>query len=527
MTPTLNVTPGQRPFSAWIRCDEVGRGEDRVAALLGLDAGVGGPAVDRDLRVEDALPRRDDVAVRPGALEDEADVGVGGELADVRRRRRRADLLVGVRDERQPLEWQRSCRRRPRARRRGRRGGRTSCRSRRGRRRSAVGVDPERALGGGARVEDRVHVADEEEPWPPRLRAAAACPTIVDPKRPAGSGRASTSAPMSDRNAATNRPTSSTPCGRVGAAVDVDEPREVGEVGGLGGADGGVERGELGVRRRRIRARSRSPRWAVYGPRPLGILGGPCAWSRSACSRDPTSTGSSRWSRSRSRIGRRRTWYGQREPGRHAARPAGGDGPADGLAGPGRTAGRLGPAAARRPRRGPWRRRRPSLVGPGPLDRDVPVDRRGAGPHDRRGGGRPDGAGRRSRRGRPATVRRQARAIARWHATIADARTTPPAWIRDADRQMPVVSITGTNGKSTVTRLIDPHPRPRRAAGRDDDVRRRPRQRADGRARRLDRARRGVADPRPVRPRRRASSRPPAAGSCCGAWATSRTTSAS
>jgi cyanophycin synthetase len=31
---------------------------------------------------------------------------------------------------------------------------------------------------------------------------------------------------------------------------------------------------------------------------------------------------------------------------------------------------------------------------------------------------------------------------------------TPPAWIRDADRKIPIVSISGTNGKSTVTRLI-------------------------------------------------------------------------
>ena len=108
MTPTLTVTPGQRPFSAWSRGDEVGRREDRVAALLGLDAGVGRPAVDGDPSVEDALARRDDVAVGAGALEDEAGVGVRGELPDVRRRGRRADLLVGVGDERQPLERQRA-----------------------------------------------------------------------------------------------------------------------------------------------------------------------------------------------------------------------------------------------------------------------------------------------------------------------------------------------------------------------------------------------------------------------------------
>jgi cyanophycin synthetase len=48
----------------------------------------------------------------------------------------------------------------------------------------------------------------------------------------------------------------------------------------------------------------------------------------------------------------------------------------------------------------------------------------------------------------------QERLVARWGARIAESRTTPPAWVRDVDRRFPVVSITGTNGKSTVTRLI-------------------------------------------------------------------------
>ena len=48
----------------------------------------------------------------------------------------------------------------------------------------------------------------------------------------------------------------------------------------------------------------------------------------------------------------------------------------------------------------------------------------------------------------------QAQTLARWQARIAGARATPPAWIRDDDRRIPVVSVTGTNGKSTVTRLI-------------------------------------------------------------------------
>jgi cyanophycin synthetase len=48
----------------------------------------------------------------------------------------------------------------------------------------------------------------------------------------------------------------------------------------------------------------------------------------------------------------------------------------------------------------------------------------------------------------------QERLVARWSARIDESRATPPAWVRDADRRVPVVSITGTNGKSTVTRLI-------------------------------------------------------------------------
>ena len=48
----------------------------------------------------------------------------------------------------------------------------------------------------------------------------------------------------------------------------------------------------------------------------------------------------------------------------------------------------------------------------------------------------------------------QARGLDGWEARIAAATAVPPSWIRDADRRMPVASITGTNGKSTVTRLM-------------------------------------------------------------------------
>lgn len=46
------------------------------------------------------------------------------------------------------------------------------------------------------------------------------------------------------------------------------------------------------------------------------------------------------------------------------------------------------------------------------------------------------------------------RTLARALRAITEADGPPPAWIRDADRRMPVVSISGTNGKSTTTRMI-------------------------------------------------------------------------
>ena len=48
----------------------------------------------------------------------------------------------------------------------------------------------------------------------------------------------------------------------------------------------------------------------------------------------------------------------------------------------------------------------------------------------------------------------QAQALADWQARIAQTGSTPPSWIRDDARRIPAVSVTGTNGKSTVTRLI-------------------------------------------------------------------------
>ena len=235
---------------------------------------------------------------------------------------------------------------------------------------------------------------------------------------------------------------------------------------------------------------------------PLAILAGPCAWSRSACSRVRTSTGWRRWSRSRS--------------------PSAGGGPGSGSASPVGT--RWSGSGAAVPRR-EW---------PGDVERMVEWIRRLRVDH---GEGRGGVAVHRSSdpghwivtfpwtgaerahsiaeaavalterdmapTGEPATPSRPRGRSPAGTQRIADARTTPPAWIRDADRKMPVVSITGTNGKSTVTRLTTHILVRAKRRGRDDDVRRRARQRAHGRPRRLDRPRRRVADPRPVRPRRR------------------------
>ena len=215
-TPTFAVTVGQRPFSAWMPWTSVGAGEDRAAALLGLDAGVRGAPVDRQPQVGDALARRDEVAVRPRALEDEAGVGRLRGLDDVRRRGRRADLLVRVGDERRCARTGHGVRRassrsaamRPQA----ARAARPSCRDTPGalrdrRRRSGTGAGRRsrrrrpcpcgRSAGGAGR----------------RPGAPSNVPTTVSPNRPFGSGRRSTRAPSRSRSAATHVATSLTPCG--------------------------------------------------------------------------------------------------------------------------------------------------------------------------------------------------------------------------------------------------------------------------------------------------------------------------
>ncbi len=152
-------------------------------------------------------------------------------------------------------------------------------------------------------------------------------------------------------------------------------------------------------------------------------------------------------------IGRRRTWYGQRDPGRHALVHLGASVPSrdwpDGVAAIAawirrlrfeHDEGRGGLAVHRSSDPGHWIMTFPWAGAERALtlteaaialaDRDVSSSRTA-----RLTGG-------------------QERLVARWTERIAVARTTPPEWVRDVDRRTPVVSISGTNGKSTVTRLI-------------------------------------------------------------------------
>jgi cyanophycin synthetase len=152
-------------------------------------------------------------------------------------------------------------------------------------------------------------------------------------------------------------------------------------------------------------------------------------------------------------IGRRRTWYGQRDPGRHALVRLGVAVPPhfwpDGVAATAawirrlradHAEGRSGLAVHRSSDPGHWiitfpwsgeeRARTLAEAALALTERNVSSSRTAH------------------------LTGAQERLVARWAERIANARTSPPTWIRDADRRIPVISISGTNGKSTVTRLI-------------------------------------------------------------------------
>lgn len=152
-------------------------------------------------------------------------------------------------------------------------------------------------------------------------------------------------------------------------------------------------------------------------------------------------------------VGRRRSWYGQRVPGRHALVRLGATvaerdwpEPVTTLAGWARRLraahgeGRGGLRAHRSSDPGHWivtwpwtGAERARLI----AEAAVALADRAATP---------------ARRARLTGA--QERLLGAWLDRIARASASPPAWIRDSDRRIPIVSISGTNGKSTTTRLV-------------------------------------------------------------------------
>jgi cyanophycin synthetase len=152
-------------------------------------------------------------------------------------------------------------------------------------------------------------------------------------------------------------------------------------------------------------------------------------------------------------VGRRRTWYGQREPARYALVHLGATVPArewpDGIAMLAAWAKRLrtdhgeGAAGIRVHRSSdpghwiatwPWRgAERARLI----AEAALALAERGVTP---------------ARRAQLTGT--QQRLLSSWETRIGAASATPPPWIRDSERRIPVISISGTNGKSTTTRLI-------------------------------------------------------------------------
>ena len=152
-------------------------------------------------------------------------------------------------------------------------------------------------------------------------------------------------------------------------------------------------------------------------------------------------------------VGRRRTWYGQRDPARHARVRLGAAVPAadwpDGVAAIAAWVRRLradhadgtaGLAVHRTSEPGHWIVTWPMVAverGRAIAEAAFALAEREVSP------------------ARRATLTgAQSRLLVRHTSAIETASLAPPTWIRDADRRVPIVSISGTNGKSTVTRLI-------------------------------------------------------------------------
>ena len=152
-------------------------------------------------------------------------------------------------------------------------------------------------------------------------------------------------------------------------------------------------------------------------------------------------------------VGRRRTWYGQRDPGRHALVRLGASVPVADWPDPvvavvawirrlraDHVEGRGGLAVHRSSDPGHWIVTFPWLGAERALtltEAAIALAERDVSP---------------SRTAQLTGA--QERLLSRWTERLTTASATPPEWLRDADRRIPIVSISGTNGKSTVTRLV-------------------------------------------------------------------------
>ncbi len=323
--------------------------------------------------------------------------------------------------------------------------------------------------------------------------------TTVSPKRPAGSGRTSMSAPSSPRKRPRPAPDLVHALGRVRAAIRCSR-------GARGPRDtpAGRRRRPRGAHRARDPRSIRSPgssSRAVY--RPCRLL----SCRDRARGRDPHAGGPQRLpARAGGQAGGRdRPATDLVRPARSGsprARPARRRGAGPRLARSGRRHRDLDPAPAGGPRGGPRRSRRPSFVGPGALDRDLPVGRRGTGPDHHRGCPRAGRARRVAVEDRAADRRPGATARALGRTDRGSPRDSPAM---DPRRGPAGAGHLDLRDQRQVDRVAAHHPHPAagRAACRDHDLGRRPDRRADDRTRRLDRAGRGAAGAPPVRHRRR------------------------
>ena len=251
MTPTLTVTPGQRPLSACRSRDDPGRLEDRAAALLGLDAGVGRAAVDgrsagrgcpcatRRCRRSRGRTRGRGRRRRRGAISRMCGVEVGEPISS-------SGLATNTsRSNGQPAELaeERLERVQPREQARLHVGDARAAGD-------AVG-DRERPLGRGPGIEHGVHVPDEQD----ARRRRRGPSKVADDRVPEPPGRvgpdARRVAPRRGQEVAGPAPDLVDARRRVAAAVDVDEALEVAQVARQVGLDRRAERLELGRRRGR------------------------------------------------------------------------------------------------------------------------------------------------------------------------------------------------------------------------------------------------------------------------------------